>query len=116
MKKSKDFLLVCVFLMVHGYSALAQDKNNNRQQAIEFTNKGIESYANEDMDMAIRMFDNAVMKDSAYEEAYYRRGNAYFDKKDFLKAGLDYLWLVNHHTLIADVYEKAGQIDTSRLR
>ncbi len=106
-------IFIFAFIIISSLSTYAQDKNTRRKNAIKYTDKGIESYAGDSLSKAIKMFDLAIREDSTYDEAYYRRGNAYFDQKDYTKAGHDFLWLANRHSRIADAYEKAGQIDTS---
>jgi len=105
-------VLLIVLMVFFSLTAKTQNKTINISPKVNFLSKGIEYYSHDSLDKAIQMFDFAIKIDSAYAEAYYRRGNAYFDKKDFNKAGHDYQWLIMHRTKIADVYEKAGQIDT----
>jgi len=101
------FLFMVCFLAVN-----AQDKSE-RQAAIDSTFLGVEYYANENIDDAIQSFTSALKMDSTYEEARYRRANAYYENKDLKSARTDYQWLVNHHTQNAEVYEQLGDMDTA---
>ena len=108
-KGAKAQVLFVLFI----FCTVLMNAQNRRQTAIDFTDKGLEYYAHDSIDKAIQMFDIAVKEDSNYEEARYRRANSYYDKKDFKSASMDYLWLINHHTHTADVYERLGDMDTA---
>jgi len=107
---SKSALLF--LFIINSLFANAQDILN-RKAAIDSTFLGVEYYANENIDDAIQMFTSALKSDSTYDEARYRRANAYYEQNNYKLARNDYQWLVNHHIKNADVYERLGDMDTA---
>jgi tetratricopeptide (TPR) repeat protein len=103
-----------ITLIIFAFSIISRAQvSPNREKAIEFTGKGIESYASDSFERAIGFFNQAIKTDSTYPEARFRRGNAYYEHNDTKSALKDYIWLVNHKTTKAQVYERIGTIDTT---
>jgi tetratricopeptide (TPR) repeat protein len=99
------FLLLIINVIPHHVQS---QKKTARQKAIDLTGKGIELYAKDSLNKAIMYFTKAIVADSTYEEAYFRRGNAYMDQAIIDDGLKDYHWLLMHHSKHADVYAKLG--------
>src|SRR5262245_37175725 len=78
------------------------------QKAAALTAEGIEAAANGDFDGAIEKYNKALNISSSYEVAYYNRGRAYLEKRQFPKARADFDAAIKLKTDYAEAYLARG--------
>src|SRR5438876_1205053 len=65
-------------------------RETKKNIAIAYGNRGAAYRAKDDLDSAIRDYDEVIRLDPTYAEAYDNRGDAWLDKKDYDRATADY--------------------------
>jgi tetratricopeptide (TPR) repeat protein len=74
----------------YGVTPVINYAQNNFERAIANVNRGNARYAKGDFDRAIADYDEAIELNPSYAKAYYSRGLAYAEAKDYAKALSDF--------------------------
>jgi lipoprotein NlpI len=69
---------------------------------------GLKAYANEDYNLAIKLFTEAIDRNPNNTVAFFNRGNAYLAQRRFLKAIADYNQALKRQPRMAQAYHNRG--------